>query len=910
MANKNKLMEKAQKLLQKGKLKETIATLDEVISVDPTDFRVLLKKGELESRIGDNESAKASYTQVAEQYSQDGFYLKAIAIYKKILKLDAEEFHIYSKLAFLYRKLGLDTEARKNLKVVAEYYKAKGLKTNYHEVAIQLSELGETVSDSQIEFVEKFAQDGDRDKAISQFRTMSEKYMEGGNLKQLDSIVKKMDELGLKDLDTFVIQARGYVNSKEPKKALQVIQKAYAMQPQNTTTLELLARCFLELKQPQKAASVFNELVKIYDRNGDMKNLSRVKADMLRVNDPSAVFEPVALPARQNDEVEEIEDVEGADQLNEDEDDDDQIYDTVQREESDEFIIEEVQIQEAKPKKAPASSPAPETHHRIDAKAAEINPPSFSDLEDALEDSIIVQEDEVAQGEDSFNRTGTQMPSEDSFMNVFVDAFDNNENTVMAKQPAKKPILTPPPAPKQEATGPKIEVPAGLDDMEADFSFGEQPKEESISFQGNSSFELIMQDVAEPTKIDIDENEIERPEKTMEASSDVFDISLEEESSENTTHDAPQKQELVGFDDFYSDGQKEKSEISVNEEEFVSISQFLDEGTKPKQAASPEKIEIHDRVVKPVTQIKHKANIEHQSLMNEPLSADIESTMDFSNLDLNEINLKIPGLEDSKAGISFVDEPSIASQDVMNTLLEDPEPEEAPSLANQINLDEKTMLDLKHEFHESTKVEKAPVDDSFFDLAGELKDEISEFEKSFGKMDEDAEEEFLSPEEVILEFKKGVARTIDKNDFQTHYNLGVAYKEMGLLDEAISAFELAATNPDSRIDAYSMIGICLANKNDYERAAKLYLQLLPTMNYQDPKYLGIMYQLGEAYMELGRHVDAYKAFAKVKDLDPNFRDAKSRAKELGFNLGMKDEVHTQQSGKIVVDMKERKKNKI
>ena len=82
-------MEKAQKLLQKGKLKETIATLDEVISVDPTDFRVLLKKGELESRIGDNESAKASYTQVAEQYSQDGFYLKAIAIYKKILKLDA-----------------------------------------------------------------------------------------------------------------------------------------------------------------------------------------------------------------------------------------------------------------------------------------------------------------------------------------------------------------------------------------------------------------------------------------------------------------------------------------------------------------------------------------------------------------------------------------------------------------------------------------------------------------------------------------------------------------------------------------------------------------------------------------------------------------------------------------------------
>lgn len=907
MANKNKLMEKAQKLLQKGKIKDTIATLGQVMDMDPTDYRVLLKKGELEQRVGDNEGAKESYTRVAEQYSSDGFYLKAIAIYKKILKLDAEEYQIYSKLAHLYRKLGLDSEAKKHLKVVAEYYKAKGLQTNYHEVAVQLSELGEAISDSQIEFVEKAAKSGDRDRAIEHFKTVSEKYLEGGNITQLDGVVKKMDELGLQDLEIYTIQAKAYVNAKEPKKALQVIQKAYAMQPQNTATLELLARCFLELKQPLKTASVFNELLKIYDRNGDMKNLTRVRGDLQRLNDPNAVV----------------------DKLSEEEIDEEQ-YETIQREESEEFIIEEVQVFDPGPKK---TGPAPETHHRIDMKEQEVeeidemsqvSEGSFSELESELEGSGIQEVSAISEisisdseiEEESFTRDESSVNMEDSFMNVFVDAFDGNEETVMSKPGMNSKVeatiksSTPPAAPKDE---PFDEISMAFDEK----SF-EKGDDDSISFQSMSSFESVMKDIAEPTRIDFDESAI-KSEKTMEASTAGLAVNLSDDFSEDTVFDAGKpsdnnKQQLVDFDQFYSDGQKEKSEISVHEEEFVSISQFIDEDSKPKAPTSGEKIEVHDRVVMQ-TQItpKNAQPIKQPKLEDQTISADIESTVDFSGLDFSELsqNLKMPSLDDSNP---MLEEPSIDSREVMSSLLADPEPEaeESSSLANQIQLDEKTMLDLKHEFNESSKVERSPDlgDDSFFDLAGELKDEISEFERSFGKVDDDAEEEFLSPEEVILEFKKGVARTIDKSDYQTHYNLGVAYKEMGLIDEAISAFQLSASNPAAKIDSVSMIGICMAIKNDYESAVKLYLETLPTMNYQDPKYLGLMYQLGEAYMELSRHVDAYKAFMKVKDLDPNFRDAKNRAKELAFNLGIKEEAPKAQTGKIIVDMKERKKNKL
>jgi tetratricopeptide (TPR) repeat protein len=887
-------MEKAQKLLQKGKLKDTIVVLNQVIEVDPTDFRVLLKKGELESRVGDSEGAKQSYTQVAEQYSQDGFYLKAIAIYKKILKLDAEEFHIYSKLAHLYRKLGLDSEAKKHLKVVAEYYKAKGLKTHYHEVAVQLSELGETISDSQIEFVEKFAKDGDRDRAIEHFRTVSEKCLESGNLTQLDMIVKKMDELQLQDLELYTIQAKAFINGKEPKKALQVIQKAYAMQPQNTATLELLARCFLELKQPLKTASVFNELLKIYDRNGDMKNLTRVRSDLQRINDPTVKVEELS---KEEIEVEQ--------------------YETINREESEEFVIEEVQVFNSGPK---TSAPAAETHHRLDvSERDEALEGSFSELEKDLEDSSMEEVSEVELSaatnldENDFEREDSTNLNETSFMNVFVDAFDGSEETILSKQPSKPTVVAP------SVQAPKAE-PTKIDNVIPDFNSFSLALDEtgmenttlddnSISFQSMSSFESVMKDVAEPTRIDIDESELSQPEKTIEANSGVINVEFNES--------APAKpQQLIDFDQFYSDGNKEKSEISVHEEEFVSISQFIDESSKPAIPDKPEKIQIHDRV----TMTRPSApttvpSIKQSSLENQTIAADIESTVDFSNLDVSELslNLNMPQLENSNP--SLLDEPSIDSREVMQSLLVDPEPEfdDGQALAKHIQLDEKTMLDLKHEFHESTKVDRAPAavsDDSFFDLAGELKDEISEFEKSFGKMDEDAEEEFLSPEEVILEFKKGIARTIDKSDYQTHYNLGLAYKEMGLIDEAISAFELSSTNAESRIDSISMIGICLSDKGDFEAAVKLYHDVLRTLNYQDPKYLGLTYQLGEAYMELGRHVDAYKAFAKVRDIDASYRDVKSRVKELQFNLGIKDQDHSQQSGRIIVDMKDRKKNKL
>lgn len=882
MANKNKLMEKAQKFLQKGKLKDTIAVLNQVIEVDPTDYRVLLKKGELEQRVGDDAGAKVSYTQVAEQYSADGFYLKAIAIYKKILKLDSEEQQIHSKLAMLYRKLGLDSEAKKHLKVAAEYYKAKGFKTNYQEILSQLSELGETVADtdSQISIAEKMVNENGRDNALQHLKKVSQKAVESGNLAQLESITKKMDELQIQDVEIYISHANAYVGAGEPKKALQVIQRAFAIQPQNTVTLELLARCFQELSQPLKAVSVFNELEKIYDNRGDMKNLTRVKAELLRLMGPIKVEESA---------------------------DSKPSYEAIEIGESDEFVIEEVELASAPktekkpepkitakkpsetslPKKESSApkDPLPNTHKSIEANA-QVN---FEDFDDEEEQSFIRSDEKDA--------------NEVSFMNVFVDGFDANEETVYSndhqtKKTGKETVVEKPPVKPAEKSSLKQSPP--------------KPLSESTIFNKDApSFEAS--DMVEKTTNDFDEDIfVQEMKETYDLDSQIAEVNFDDAVHDATVMDSskatPKEEvpELIGFDQFYAGGGKEKSEISVNAEEFVSLEDLEAEGSSPNIHAQPEKVEIHDTVLtqkpsipqKPVAPAKPVKKptgpvIQHQGLIDNPVSAEIESSLDFSNLEMSEINLQVPASKED--------------QDFVSSMLDD---SDSGLIQNQFNLDEKTMMDVQREFKESAKHEPNPnSDDNFFDLTSALKDEISEFEKSFGKSENDLEEEYLSPEEVILEFKKGVARTIDKNDFQTHYNLGVAYKEMGLLDEAISAFELASNNPDSRIDAISMIGICLAIKNDFERAIKLYQQVLPTMSYQDPKALGITYQMAEAYLELGRHTEAYKAFVKIKDVDPTFREVKTRVKELQFNLGIKDPDTKQNSGKIIVDLQERKKNK-
>ena len=166
-------------------------------------------------------------------------------------------------------------------------------------------------------------------------------------------------------------------------------------------------------------------------------------------------------------------------------------------------------------------------------------------------------------------------------------------------------------------------------------------------------------------------------------------------------------------------------------------------------------------------------------------------------------------------------------------------------------------------------------EDDFFDLAAELESELEE------ESDEvSLSEEEQSLEEIFKEFKKGVEQQLDSEDYDTHYNLGIAYKEMGLIDEAIGEFQLASKDPMRAVECASMLGLCFLEKGMPQLAIKWYRKGLEMPEITPEEHVGLLYDLGSAYVEVGDTDNAQKAFVEVYGLNTNYRDIVTRIKQL------------------------------
>ena len=84
--------------------------------------------------------------------------------------------------------------------------------------------------------------------------------------------------------------------------------------------------------------------------------------------------------------------------------------------------------------------------------------------------------------------------------------------------------------------------------------------------------------------------------------------------------------------------------------------------------------------------------------------------------------------------------------------------------------------------------------------------------------------EQVDVEEVFAKFKAGVRAQVSETDSATHYDLGLAYREMGLLDDAIDEFEVAARDPKRECVCQSMIGVIQRNKGNVNAAIDAYIK--------------------------------------------------------------------------------------
>jgi len=170
-------------------------------------------------------------------------------------------------------------------------------------------------------------------------------------------------------------------------------------------------------------------------------------------------------------------------------------------------------------------------------------------------------------------------------------------------------------------------------------------------------------------------------------------------------------------------------------------------------------------------------------------------------------------------------------------------------------------------------------EDDFFDLAAELEQELSR--EDGGTADLLAQPAEQSLEQIVEGFKKGVAENLSPTDYDTHLNLGIAYREMGLLDEAIGEFQLAAKDPRLLVECCSMLGLCFLDKGLPELAVKWYRRGLESPRLSEDDSLGLLYDMGNVYESMGDVATAYKTFVEIYGINTNYRDVVARIEELG-----------------------------
>ena len=125
-----------------------------------------------------------------------------------------------------------------------------------------------------------------------------------------------------------------------------------------------------------------------------------------------------------------------------------------------------------------------------------------------------------------------------------------------------------------------------------------------------------------------------------------------------------------------------------------------------------------------------------------------------------------------------------------------------------------------------------------------------------------------------------------KDDPETHYNLGVAFREMGLLDEAIGEFQKVVKGagkgkyPSNFLQACSLLAICFMEKKMPAIAVKWYMRALETPGLDDEAAMALQYDLGLAYEQAGDSRNALERFTEVYSQNIDFRDVADKIREL------------------------------
>jgi tetratricopeptide (TPR) repeat protein len=963
---RDKIIASAEKLVAKGKIEPAIKEYERLLDDNPSDVNTLNRIGDLWVRINRNDEAVKVFGRIADHYSRDGFFLKAIAIYKKINKLDPSKLDIYAKLADLYGKQGLAMEAKSQYQVLADYYLKHGDPGNALAIYRKISELDPNSINVHVKLADLYSQNNQTKDALKEYDRVGRMLLKRGMLDEAVQVFKKALKIDSSNIElveslvTALIEAKDYDNAiqivqaslesagenakllslygrillakGDTRAARAALERAVASDPNDTGVREALAELYLRTDNADGALEMLSPVAEKALARGERGTAVEVFNRILRVDSGHAptLERLVALYTRLNEETNVLSAMSSLAEA----------HVARGRFENAAEVLEKLIQRE--PQNAQHRTKLQFVRTQIGGVDTMPARPTHAEVSIAR---LSMEIDEPVPSFDSFDE-GPAL----SFDLDASEPLDLDLNTGF--EPPPPPPIAPPPPPARTPTLSRMQsaVELAAADLDAE--------------DGGEDLDFVTEHLTEAevfAKYGLTEKAtehlraiIERAPKHVGAHEKLYRLLLDDGDLEGARAAANQYMAIL----------QEKGDASAVrniQDEFLMRGHSL----LPPAAIVPEpRIPTIERALPPLE-------------VDEELSFDLDTgAADFAmpaeepepafsfEVPEPEPSIEMPSFDqEPEAPLSF-DSPAVAEEFSFDPPTEQPvfAPEpfiDAPSAEELRELDfyiEQELFDearqkldalavlfpdnaavserrsrydlaiasitaapapmpdafapavLSRDEIESELLSALPDDDDdfftpapppparaaappppppvheenlfadeddFFDLAAELESELEEESEEVS-----LNEEEQSLEEIFKEFKKGVEQQLDSEDYDTHYNLGIAYKEMGLIDEAIGEFQLASKDPKRAVECASMLGLCFLEKGMPQLAIKWYRKGLEMPEILAEENVGLLYDLGSAYVEVGDTDNAQKAFVEVYSLNPKYRDIVTRIKQL------------------------------
>ncbi len=266
--DKNKVIAEATKLVQKGQLDKAIKAYEKILIEDGKDVRVLLKVGELQQKKGDNAAAAAAFSRAADAYSDQGFFLKSVAVYKQMLKLVPDDVRVNERLAGLYQQLGILSDAMGQLQLIASAAEKAGDEPKLLDVLRRMAELEPDNVGSAVKLGELYAKQSQTKLALEHLRRAAEQLKRNNRADEYVKVAERVAFLAPEDVALTRELANIYLAKGDTKRALGKLQLCFKSDPKDLETLTLLAQAFKDLGQVSKTVSVYKELAHLCAEKG------------------------------------------------------------------------------------------------------------------------------------------------------------------------------------------------------------------------------------------------------------------------------------------------------------------------------------------------------------------------------------------------------------------------------------------------------------------------------------------------------------------------------------------------------------------------------------------------------------------------------------------------------------------